>query len=147
MSDITSYFIVNTEAAIHKKGKWLVGVRSKNESEAAGLLSFVGGKVEHFDSRNDTLECAIVREVEEEINIRIKVLNFVNNSSFISKKGTFILNVVFLCEIETGEPKISDTREMESLHWLTTEEIINYPNSPVWICESVTRADSLVKSY
>lgn len=144
MANTPNYFVINTEAAIYKAGKWLVGIRSKNESEAAGLLSFVGGTVEYTDLRTDTLEGAIVREIEEEINIKIKVIDFVNNTSFVSKKGNHVINAVFLCEIESGEPKISDTQEMESLEWLTQEEIINYPNAPVWLCESVKRAASLI---
>ena len=54
-------FVINTEAAIYKDGKWLVGVRAKNENEAPELLSFVGGTVEYCDSSADTLESAIIR--------------------------------------------------------------------------------------
>ena len=84
---MTNHFAVNTEAAIYKDGKWLVGVRSKHESEGAGLLAFVGGTVEHSDALVDTLESAVTREVMEEIGVKVRVLDFVNNSSFVSKKG------------------------------------------------------------
>ena len=141
---MSNHFVINTEAAIYKDGKWLVGVRSKNENEAPGLLSFVGGTVEHSDADTDTLESAVVREVGEEIGIKIKVLDFVNNTSFVSKRGNRVINVVFLCAIESGEPKISDTQEIEDLLWLTTEEILNYANVPQWLCESLKRADFLV---
>lgn len=146
MSDIPNYFVINTEAAIYKNGKWLVGIRSKNESEAAGLLSLVGGTVEHSDSSIDTLEKAVVREIEEEINIKIKVLDFVNNTAFVSKKGNHVINIVFLCEVVSGEPEITDKQEMESLYWLTLEEILSYPNVPTWLCESIKRANNLIKN-
>ncbi len=141
---MTNLFAINTEAAIYRNGKWLVGVRSKNETEAAGLLAFVGGTVEHTDSSTDTLENAVMREVEEEIGVKIKVLGVVNNTSFISKRGNHVINVVFLCEIVDGEPKILSTEEMDSLLWLTAEEVINYPNTPKWLCESIKKADKLL---
>lgn len=137
---MTNYFTINTEAAIYKEGRWLVGVRSANEREAAGLLAFVGGTVEHSDSSNDTLENAVIREVQEEIGIKINVVDFVNSTSFVSKKGNHVVNIVFLCTIKSGEPRISDRKEMESLHWLTAEEIISNPNSPKWLRESVMKA-------
>jgi 8-oxo-dGTP diphosphatase len=142
---MAKYFVINTEAAIFRNGKWLVGVRSKKESEAPGLLSFVGGTVDDSDTANiDTLEHALIREVGEEVGIGVKVLNFVNNTSFVSKKGNNVLNVVFLCSIDSGEPTISDTEEFEDLLWLTTEEILNYPNVPQWLCKSLKTADFLV---
>lgn len=138
-------FVINTEAAIYKDGKWLVGVRLKEESHAPGLLSFVGGTVDELDTANvDTLEHALIREVKEEIGVVVKVLDFVNDTSFVSKRGNNVLNVVFLCTTVSGEPKISDTNELEELIWLTTEEILNYPNVPNWLCDSVKKANNLV---
>ena len=142
---MTNYFSVNTEAAIYKNGKWLVGVRSEHESESAGLLAFVGGTVEHSDALVDTLENAVIREVAEEIGVKVKVLDFVNNSSFVSKRGNHVINFVLLCEIIDGEPKISSPDEMDSLLWLSTEEVINYPNSPKWLRESIKIADEHVR--
>lgn len=84
---MTNHFSVNTEAAIYKDGKWLLGMRSEKESEAAGLLAFVGGTVEHTDALVDILENAVVREVEEEIGVKVKVVDFVNSSSFVSKRA------------------------------------------------------------
>lgn len=142
---MTNHFAINTEAAIYKDGKWLVGVRSQQESEGAGLLAFVGGTVEHSDSLTDILENAVIREVQEEIGVKVKVLDFVNSSSFVSKKGNPVINIVLLCEIIEGEPKIMTEDEMDSLLWLTTEEIINYANSPKWLWASLHKADELAQ--
>lgn len=142
---MTNHFAINTEAAIYKDGKWLVGVRSQQESEGAGLLAFVGGTVEHSDALTDILENAVIREVQEEIGVKVKVLDFVNSSSFVSKKGNHVINIVLLCEIVEGEPKIMTEDEMDSLLWLTTEEIINYPNSPKWLWASLYKADELAQ--
>lgn len=143
---MTNHFAINTEAAIYKDGKWLVGVRSQQESEGAGLLAFVGGTVEHSDALVDILESAVIREVKEEIGVTVKVLDFVNSSSFVSKRGNHVINIVLLCEIVEGEPKIVSEDEMDSLLWLTTEEIINYPNSPKWLWASLRKADELAQN-
>jgi len=141
------YFVINTEAAILRDGKWLVGVRSKKESEAPGLLSFVGGTVDESDIANtDTLEHALIREVEEEVGVIVKVLDFINDTLFVSKKGNDVLNIVFLCLIESGEPQMSNTEEFEDLLWLTTEEILHYPNAPKWLCDSLKKANALVRA-
>ena len=142
---MSKYFVINTEAAIYRDGMWLVGIRSRNEAQAAGLLSFIGGTVDHSDSSKDTLESAVIREVKEEICVDIKVVNFVNDTHFVSNKGNHNINIVFLCEIVSGEPRISDTQEIESLKWLSTEEIINYPDAPTWLLESVRRASTLIR--
>jgi ADP-ribose pyrophosphatase YjhB (NUDIX family) len=141
----SNQFNVNTEAAIYKEGKWLVGVRSKHESEGAGLLAFVGGTVEHTDALVDILDSAVKREVKEEIGVEVRVLDFVNASSFVSKRGNHVINIVLMCEIIDGEPKISSAEEMDSLLWLTTEEILNHPNSPKWLHESIRKADEQIK--
>ena len=143
---MTNHFAINTEAAIYKNGKWLVGVRSQKESEGAGLLAFVGGTAEHTDATTDTLESTIIREVQEEIGVTVKVLDFVNSSSFVSKKGNHVINIVFLCEILDNQiPGVVSRDEMDSLIWLTTEEIINYPNSPTWLWASLKKADELAQ--
>lgn len=142
---MAKYFVINTEAAIYKDGKWLVGIRSKKESEAPGLLSFVGGTIDESDTANvDTLEHALIREVKEEVGVVVEILDFVNDTSFASKRGNNVLNTVFLCAISSGEPKISDTNEFEELIWLTTEEILEYPNVPRWLCDSLKKADDLI---
>ncbi|MHB8710086.1 MAG: NUDIX domain-containing protein [Minisyncoccota bacterium] len=142
---MAKYFVINTEAAIYRDGKWLVGIRSKKESEAPGLLSFVGGTVDESDTTNvDTLEHALMREVKEEVGVVVEVLDFVIDTSFVSKRGNNVLNFVFLCTTVSGEPKISGTNEFEELIWLTTEEILNYPNVPTWLCASLRKANDLI---
>jgi 8-oxo-dGTP diphosphatase len=142
---MTRYFVVNVEAAIFRDGKWLVGVRSKKESEAAGLLSFVGGTIDDTDTTTiDILESGLIREVKEEVGIDVKVLNFVNNTTFVSKRGNNVLNIVFLCSVDFGEPKVSDTVEFDELLWLTRDEILQYPNVPQWLCNSLIKAESLL---
>lgn len=142
----SNHFVINVEAAIYKDGKWLVCIRSRSESEAPGLLSFIGGTVEHSDATVDTLEQALVREVSEEIGATIDVLGFANSSMFVSKKGNHVIDVVFLCRIKSGEPKISDTQELEELLWLTTTEVLGYQHVPKWLCASLLKAERIIST-
>ena len=140
----TNHFVINTEAAIYKEGRWLVGVRGKNEGHAAGVLSLIGGTVEHTDPLVDTLESAIAREVQEEIGITVKVVGLVNDTSFVSKKGNHVINIVLLCEVVSGNPEITSPEELESLEWLTSEEITNHVATTKWLCDSIKIAAKLV---
>lgn len=142
---MTNLFAINTEAAIYKDKKWLVGIRSTKDSEAGGSLSLIGGTVEHKDALIDTLENALIREIYEEIGVKVKVIDFVNDTSFISKRGNHVINVVMLCEIIAGEPKVISPDETESLVWLTIDEIIKHPNTTKWLCDSIKKAESLIK--
>lgn len=55
-----NHFIVNVEGAIFRGNKWLIIKRSKKEEHAAGMLSLVGGKVEHEGDSADILERTVM---------------------------------------------------------------------------------------
>jgi 8-oxo-dGTP pyrophosphatase MutT (NUDIX family) len=138
-------FIVNVEAAIRKDNKWLIIERGKKEKHAGGLLSLVGGKVDKEGNSADILERSLRREILEEVGIEIKDrMTYIHSTSFITDKGDDVVDVVFLCEYESGEgfPKSAD--EVESVFWLTTEEIVNHSSSPEYLKESIKRAEALI---
>ena len=80
-------FIVNVEGAIYKNGKWLLIERSLKEEHAGGTLSLVGGKVEKEGDSSDILERTLEREIFEEVGIKVKDLEYVNSSSFVTDTG------------------------------------------------------------
>ena len=84
-----------------------------------------------------------LREIKEEIDVDIKVLDYVHNTSFVSKRGNHVINMVFLSEIISGDPKPMSEDETESLIWLSTQEIIDYPNVPPWLLVSIKLADEI----
>ncbi len=65
-------FIVNTEAAIYREGRYLLCRRSEKEEHAPGGLALIGGKVEMEGVTSDILERTIAREVEEEVGLVIE---------------------------------------------------------------------------
>ncbi|UTR10347.1 NUDIX domain-containing protein [Evansella sp. LMS18] len=140
-------FIVNVEGAIFKNGKWLIIERSKKEEHAGGLLSIVGGKVENEGNSSDILERTVKREIAEEVGVEVKDnLKYVHSTSFITDKGEKVIDIVFLCEYLSGEafPKSQD--EVERVLWLSTVEVLNHPQSPGYLKESIKHAEKIVAS-
>jgi 8-oxo-dGTP diphosphatase len=56
-----------------------------------------------------------------------------------------VLDVVLLCEYESGEPTALDPDEVAAISWLTLDEILRHDSTPDWIAESMKRADQLRK--
>lgn len=140
-------FIVNVEGAIRKNDKWLIIERSREEEHAGGMLSLVGGKVDQEGNSSDILERTVKREILEEVGVRVKDdLSYVHSTSFVTDSGVNVIDIVFLCEHESGEayPKIS--HEVERVLWLTTSEILNHPHAPIYLKESIKYAESLIES-
>jgi len=138
-------FIVNVEGAVRKNDKWLIIERSKKEEHAGGLLSLVGGKVDIEGSSSNILERTVKREILEEVGVKVKdSLTYVNSTSFVTDTGQNVVDVVFLCEYESGEalPIIPD--EVEKVFWLTSEEILNHPKSPIYLKENIKKAEALI---
>jgi 8-oxo-dGTP diphosphatase len=137
-------FIINVEGAIFKEGKWLIIERSINEDHAGGELSLVGGTAENEGFSSDLLERTVKREIHEEVGIIIKdQMQFVRNTTFKLSDGREVLDVVFLCEIESGEPFVKSPDEVEKVLWMTSEEIHAHSKSPVWLKESIQAADAM----
>jgi 8-oxo-dGTP diphosphatase len=139
-------FLVNVEGAVYRGDKWLVIERSTKEEHAGGLLSLVGGTVENEGHSVDLLERTLVRELYEEVGVKVKdKLNYVRSTSFPIPEGSLVIDIVFLCEFKEGEPFPKSSDEVESVHWLTTEEIINHSKSPIWLIDSIKSADQIKK--
>lgn len=138
-------YFVNVEAAIRRDGHWLIIERSKKEEHAGGLLSLVGGTVEGSGPSENSLEDTLIREVFEEIGVRIKnQMTYVRSSSFPLEDGRMVLDLVFLCEIEDGEPYIKSKDEVEAFFWMTKDEIKSHPQAPSWLIASVEVAEKKV---
>lgn len=138
-------FIVNVEGAIRKNDKWLIIERSKKEEHAGGLLSLVGGKVDIEGNSSDILERTVKREILEEVGVNIKdKLTYVHSTSFVTDSGENVVDIVFLCEYDSGEAFPKSPDEVEKVLWLTTKEILNHPNSPIYLKQSITHAEALI---
>ena len=139
-------FIVNVEGAIYKSEKWLLIRRSEKEEHAGGSLSLVGGKVEKEGSSSDILEKTLKREITEEVGIEVSNLRYVNSSSFVTDSGINVVDIVFLCNHESGEAFAKSPDEVDEVIWMTTQQILNNSNLPSYLKENIKLAEKLVNN-
>lgn len=101
---------VGVGAIIIKDGKTLLTKRKG--SHADGCYGSFGGHVEFGES----LIGAVKREAREELGIEIGNIKFASCSNMI-KYGKHYLDVSFVAELATGEPRICEPDKVESIGW------------------------------
>lgn len=102
----------------NNEGKYLIQKTSKDK---ANTFSTTGGHVLH----KETPEEAIVREVEEELSLKIEHQQFKLIDRIILKDKPCIFNVYILeGNFNIQEMKIQE-EEVESVYWLDKNQIIN----------------------
>ena len=110
-----------TAAVIFKNGKVLVAQRSP-ESSLPNKWEFPGGKMEE----NETPEDCLNREIREELNIDIKVKEYLC-SSFFDYNHISIELMAYTCEWQSGKLK---NNEHQALSWLNPEELRGLDMAP-----------------
>ncbi|OEH54427.1 DNA mismatch repair protein MutT [Oceanobacillus sp. E9] len=137
-------FIINVEAAIYNRGKWLIIKRSEQEAHAGGLLFLVGGKVEHSEIEIDIIENALKREVMEEVGIVINNPVYIYSNYFTFDADKHVVNIVFAClyQEENGRPIINSKEEIDKIKWMSSEEINQNSNAPIYLKESIQRCEN-----
>jgi len=103
--------------------QFLMGLRNDQERpDLHHLWEFPGGVVE-FDEKPEE---AVVREVEEEMGVKVKILRPILPViiSYDLQKPSLKRYLLFpyFCKIIKGEPKPSDP-EVEKIRWVRLEEI------------------------
>jgi 8-oxo-dGTP diphosphatase len=139
-------FIINVEGAIYKDEKWLLIRRSEKEEHAGGTLSLVGGKVDYEGSSSDILERTLIREIYEEVGIEVSNLRYVNSSSFVTELGGHVVDIVFLCDYQSGEAFAKSSDEVDEVHWMSTQQILVNVELPSYLKVNIKLADTLVKN-
>ncbi len=134
-------YVVNVDGVVVRDDEYLLIERGAAEAHAAGLLAFPGGKVEQTPGGDETIERTAARELEEEVGIEVGDVEYVLSSTFEADDGTPCLNVVTLCEYESGRahPRASD--EVAAVHWLTYDEIKARDEVPRFVEEYVDRIE------
>lgn len=102
---------------IIKKGKVLWGKRKGSHGE--GVYGSVGGHLIY----GETAKEAILRELSEECGIKIKNLQFLCVCDFLTYFPKHYLDVGFVAEWESGEPKVLEPHRVESWEWRDLDDI------------------------
>ncbi|WP_155894976.1 NUDIX hydrolase [Bacillus sp. 123MFChir2] len=118
--------------------------RSEKEEHAGGSLSLVGGKVENEGNSSDILERTLKREIFEEVRIEVSNLRYVNSSSFVTDSGLNVVDVVFLCDYKSDKVYAKSSYEVEDVVWMTTQQILNNSELPIYLKENIKLADKLI---
>lgn len=110
--------IVGTAIIVNEEGKILIGQRPEGKA-LAGLWEFPGGKQEEGES----VEQCIVREIDEELELKCEVGRFLLSVSKVYPHGEFKLMVY-----ETKVKDLSGLRAVvhQQLRWVSPGELENY---------------------
>ena len=104
---------------------------ARGYGEFKGQWEFPGGKIE----ANETPQEALVREIQEELDTRIKVGDFIDTIEY--DYPTFHLSMdCFWCEIVDGNLKLLEAEEAK---WLSKDELY----SVQWLPSDITLIDNI----
>lgn len=143
MNDSDDLYLVIVEGAIYKEDRYLLITRGPEEEFAAGVLAFPGGKVDGNTVADAVLESTLRREICEEVGVEVgESMTYVESVSF-EGNSIYCLGVVFLCEYRSGTPRIDDPGEVAAIHWMTAQDVLNHPDAPPWLKQSITRAERI----
>lgn len=115
--------MIEVVAAILEKENKIFIAKKREGKPLAGLWEFPGGKIEE----GETPEESLIRELMEEMNIKVRVNEYVGESIYDYGDGKVISLKGFTAEIIEGDIKLTDHDEYK---WVTLEEICNYRIAP-----------------
>lgn len=107
---------------VFRDGKFLVAHNVKY-----GLRIEPSGGKWHGEEE-ETLEEAVVREMWEELRIRVRVLRKIGvYQTEATQEGAFDVHT-YLCDITEGEPVASEPGKIEGFEWATPDELEANPH-------------------
>ena len=140
---VSARFVVNTQCAVNRAGRYLMIVRGEGVAQAPGVLAFPGGKVEVGDGPDGVLEAAVRREVGEETGVTIAPeLKYVRSVNFTMDDGTPVVDVLFLGTYKAGTPAITAPEEVADIRWMTAEEVLSHEGTPAWLRSDVDHVEA-----
>lgn len=119
---------MHVAAAVVKNEELVFVARRARHKAEAGKWEFPGGKVE----AGETAEAALIREIDEEFGVSIKVLGPLHRA--ITVVGSLAVDLdAYLCLFDGDEPKLSS--DHDEIRWVKITELKGYefakPDMPV----------------
>ena len=111
--------MIKVVAAILQNDDKILIAKKKEGKPLAGFYEFPGGKVEEGENPEDSL----VRELMEEMSIKVTVKDYVGKSIYDYGNGKVIELLGYTAEIIEGDIVLTDHDEYR---WVTLEEVCNY---------------------
>jgi len=135
MSDNKLLHEIAITAIIRKNGKYLITRRSLNKKRFPGKWTVPGGKLEvedYIKLPQDTefywynvLEKVLRREVEEEVGIKIKNIEYVTSLATVHADGNPSLVISCMADYVSGKVKLQKN-ETDDFAWVSLKEAKNY---------------------
>ena len=110
--------MTNVVAAIIKKDNHFLIVKRNRKKHLGLKWEFPGGKVQE----NETFEDALIREIKEELNIKINLQDKIAEEKYKDEKIDIVLHY-FLCTLESGTIELN---EHEDLAWVEKKDFDKY---------------------
>tara|TARA_B100001029_G_C15018777_1_gene429144 strand:+ start:813 stop:1184 length:372 start_codon:yes stop_codon:yes gene_type:complete len=110
--------MTNVVAAIIKKDNHFLIVKRNRKKHLGLKWEFPGGKVQE----NETFEEALIREIKEELNIKISLQDKIAEEKYKDEKIDIVLHY-FLCTQEDGTIELN---EHEDLAWVEKKDFDKY---------------------
>lgn len=108
-------------ALIEKDGLFLVAQRKYGDT--GDTWEFPGGKIEE----NETEEQALIREIDEELNIKIDIIKYIDTNKYDYSTRTIEMSL-YLCKYKSGNIKLN---EHKNIIWTTIDNLENYDLCPL----------------
>jgi 8-oxo-dGTP pyrophosphatase MutT (NUDIX family) len=133
--------IVTVVAVIHDSdGRVLVLKRQDDETVYPGMYTFPGGKVEDFESIEETLE----REVREETGLKLKAGKILlKDKSIIRPDGQTSQSFSYLCEVE-NTTNVHISNDFTDYRWVRLNDLAHLLH--VGIEEELEKAEKILQS-
>jgi len=148
--DKLNYVVVT--GIIVKDGKFLVVKRSLKEKAFPSLWTVPGGKLrtsDYIDTPKDTsdqwynvLEKLLIREIEEEVGLRIKNIRYLLSLSYIRSDGLPTVIISLYCDWSKGKVKLC--KDLTDYAWISAKELKNYEFLP-GLREEIEMVDKILK--
>ncbi len=108
-------------ALIEKDGHFLVAQRKYGDT--GETWEFPGGKIEE----NETEEQALKREINEELNIEIDIIKYIDKKEYDYPTRTIEMSL-YLCKYKNGDIKLN---EHKAVNWTSIDNMENYDLCPL----------------
>ncbi len=112
------YIGVGVGAAIIKNGQIFLIKRGEKVQNEAGKWEIPGGAVEF----NETLEKALNREMNEELGIKVKIVELLGVfDHIIPREKQHWVSPTFICKLVKGKPTILEPQKCAEIGWFTLD--------------------------
>lgn len=105
------------------QGNKILAMQRGEQMTLPGMWEFPGGKIEAGETEQE----ALIREIKEELNVDITILDYINEASYDYDFGTVILKV-YTAKIIAGELSLEEHKDGK---WLKADQLLDMDWAPV----------------